>query len=94
MFRCLDCLGIFFAATKWRLGHATHSHPLAPCPRVAASRHPGVRQDFERLDVKITLGAARRRARASEARRFLSGRPREFSTIGPGQNLSSARVEP
>jgi hypothetical protein len=46
-----------------------------------------------RLDVKMTLGAARSRAPASGARRFLSGCRREFPTISPGQNLSSARVE-
>ena len=51
--------------------------------------------------VNVTLSAnrywvraERPRARASGARRFLSGRRCEFSTIGPGQNLSSARVEP
>jgi hypothetical protein len=60
----------------------------------ALSQAPGVRQDFERLDVKMTLGAAQRRARASEARRFLSGCRGGFLTIGPRQNLSSARVEP
>ena len=49
---------------------------------------------FKRLDVKMTLGVARCRTRASGARRFLSGPRREFPTIGPGQNLSSARVEP
>jgi hypothetical protein len=36
-------------------------------------------------DVKMTLGAERPRARASEARRFLSGCRDEFPTIGPDQ---------
>jgi len=49
---------------------------------------------FGGLDVKMTLGAERTRTRASGARRFLSGRRREFPTIGPGQNLSNAQVEP
>jgi len=64
----------------------------------ALSLAPSVKQDsrhpFESLDVKMTLGAAQRRAQASGARRFLSGCRCEFPTIGPGQNLSSAQVEP
>jgi hypothetical protein len=57
-------------------------------------RRSGVRQDFERLDVKMTLGAARRRARVSGGRRLLPRCRGGFPTIGRGQNLSSARVEP
>jgi hypothetical protein len=48
----------------------------------ALSLAPSVKQDsrhpFESLDVKMTLGAAQRRARASGARRFLSGRRPSF----------------
>ena len=39
----------------------------------------------------MTLGAARRRARASEAQRFLSGRRREFLTIGPALYLERSQ---
>jgi hypothetical protein len=49
---------------------------------------------FGGLDFKMTLGAERPRTRASGARRFLSGCRCEFATIGPGQNLSNAQVEP
>lgn len=57
--------------------------------RTTSSGHP-----FERLAVKMTRGAKRRRARVSEARQFLSECRRDFPTNGPGHNLSSVRVEP
>src|SRR5215510_851121 len=44
--------------------------------------------------IKMILGAERPRVQASGARLFLSGRRCESPTIGPGQKLSSARVEP
>src|SRR5262249_23070161 len=44
----------------------------------------------ERLDVRMTVGAVRRRAKASAVRRFPSARRREFPTIDPGRNSSSA----
>ena len=42
----------------------------------------------------MTVGAERSPARASGVRRFLSGRRREFPTIGLGQKSGSAPVEP
>jgi hypothetical protein len=48
---------------------------------------------IERLDIKVTLGAATRRARVSGVQLFPSGCRHEFPTIDSGQNLSSARLE-
>ena len=48
----------------------------------------------ERLHVKMSLGAERFRERASGALLFPFELRREFPTIGPGQSLSNAPVEP
>jgi hypothetical protein len=55
---------------------------------------PSLGQERRARGVKMSVGAARRPARASGTRRFLSVRRREFATIDPGQTLSSAPVEP